>query len=52
MNLNLIKTEQRNSKTTHIDTMSTLDMVRLINEEDQWEFEKSRLRVDVEFRTN
>lgn len=35
MDLNLIKTEQRNSKTTHIDTMSTLDMVRLINEEDQ-----------------
>ena len=35
MDLNLIKTEQRNSRTTHIDTMSTLDMVRLINEEDQ-----------------
>ncbi len=35
MDLNLIKTEQRNSKTTHIDAMSTLDMVRLINEEDQ-----------------
>ena len=35
MDLNLIKTEQRNSKTTNIDTMSTLDMVRLINEEDQ-----------------
>ena len=35
MDLNLIKTEQQNSKTTHIDTMSTLDMVRLINEEDQ-----------------
>ena len=26
--------------------------VMLINEEDQWEFEKSRLRVDVEFCTN
>ena len=35
MDLNLIKTEQRNSRTTHIDTMSTLDMVKLINEEDQ-----------------
>lgn len=35
MELNEIKTEQRNSRTTHIDTLSTLDMVRLINEEDQ-----------------
>lgn len=35
MDLNLINTEQRNSKTTHIDSMSTLDMVKLINEEDQ-----------------
>ena len=35
MDLNSINTEQRNSKTTHIDTMSTLDMVRLINEEDK-----------------
>lgn len=35
MNLNSINTEQRNSKTTHIDTMSTLDMVKLINEEDK-----------------
>ena len=44
MDLNLIKTEQQNSKTTHIDTMSTLDMVRLINEEDQ----KVALAVGVE----
>lgn len=29
-----IKTETRNSRTEHIDTLSTLDMVRLINEED------------------
>ena len=29
-----IKTEARNSRTEHIDTLSTLDMVRLINEED------------------
>lgn len=35
MDLNSINTEQRNSKTTHIDTMSTLDMVKLINEEDK-----------------
>lgn len=35
MDLNSINTEQRNSKTTHIDAMSTLDMVKLINEEDK-----------------
>lgn len=35
MDLNSINTEQRNSRTTHIDTMSTLDMVKLINEEDK-----------------
>ncbi len=35
MELNSINTEQRNIKTTHIDTMSTLDMVKLINEEDK-----------------
>ena len=29
-----IKTEARNSRTEHIDMLSTLDMVRLINEED------------------
>ena len=29
-----IKTEARNSRTEHIDTLNTLDMVRLINEED------------------
>ncbi len=32
--LHRIATEQRNPNTTHIDTLSTLDMVRLINEED------------------
>lgn len=32
--LKKIATEQRNSNTMHIDTMSTLDMVRLINRED------------------
>lgn len=35
MDLNQIKTEQRNSRTAQIDTMSTIDMVRLINEEDK-----------------
>ena len=35
MDLNSIKTEQRNSRTTQIDTMSTLSMVRPINEEDK-----------------
>ena len=35
MDLNSIKTEQRNSRTTQIDTMSTLSMVKLINEEDK-----------------
>ena len=35
MDLNAIKTEQRNSRTAQIDTMSTLSMVKLINEEDK-----------------
>ena len=35
MDLNSIKTEQRNSRTAQIDTMSTLSMVKLINEEDK-----------------
>ncbi len=35
MDLNSIKTEQRNSRTEQIDTMSTLSMVKLINEEDK-----------------
>lgn len=35
MDLNQLKTEQRNQRTTHIDTLSTLDMIRLINEEDR-----------------
>ena len=32
--LEKIATEQRNPNTMNIDTMSTLDMVRLINQED------------------
>lgn len=35
MDLNQLKTEERNSRTTHIDTLSTIDMIRLINEEDR-----------------
>ncbi len=34
-NLEHIPTEQRNAASAHIDTMSTLEMVRLINREDQ-----------------
>lgn len=30
-----IKTEERNNRTTNIDTLSTIDMVRLINDEDK-----------------
>lgn len=33
--LQKIATEQQNPNTTHIDTLSTLEMVRLINQEDQ-----------------
>ncbi|MBO7303017.1 MAG: N-acetylmuramic acid 6-phosphate etherase, partial [Clostridia bacterium] len=29
----MLKTEQRNPKSTHIDKMSTLDMVKLMSEE-------------------
>ena len=32
--LKRIDTEQRNPRTAHIDTLSTLDMVTLINSED------------------
>ena len=32
--LKKIATEQRNPDTMHIDTLSTLDMIRLINRED------------------
>lgn len=35
MELSKIATEQRNENTLHIDELSTLDMVRLINEEDK-----------------
>ena len=35
MDLNNIKTEERNPLTTHIDRLNTLDMIRLINEEDK-----------------
>ena len=32
--LRKIDTEQRNPRTMHIDTLSTLEMVKLINDED------------------
>lgn len=35
VNLDKIKTEERNSNTTNIDRLSTLDMVKLINSEDK-----------------
>lgn len=35
MELNKIATEQRNEETIHIDKLSTVEMVRLINREDQ-----------------
>lgn len=35
MDISKIATEQRNPNTLHIDELSTLDMVRLINEEDK-----------------
>lgn len=35
MNIKDLTTEKRNSATMHIDNMSTLDMVKTINEEDQ-----------------
>ncbi len=35
MELNKIATEQRNEETIHIDNLSTVEMVRLINREDQ-----------------
>lgn len=35
MEWNTIKTEERNQRTAHIDQLSTLDMVRLINDEDK-----------------
>lgn len=35
INLNTIGTEQRNENTSNIDELSTLEMVRLINQEDQ-----------------
>ena len=35
MELSKIATEQRNEKSMHIDEMSTVDMIRLINEEDK-----------------
>ena len=34
MELGKLDTEKRNSKTTHIDMMSTIDMVTVINDED------------------
>lgn len=34
MELNQLATEQRNEKTAHIDSLSTLEMMRVINEED------------------
>lgn len=35
MDLSQIKTEQRNERTSNIDSLSTIDMVRLINSEDK-----------------
>lgn len=35
MEIKNLTTEQRNSATMHIDSMSTLDMVKTINQEDQ-----------------
>ncbi|MBW7985999.1 N-acetylmuramic acid 6-phosphate etherase [Lactobacillus amylovorus] len=35
MSLDKLTTEQRNANTTHIDTMSTLEMVKTINNEDE-----------------
>ena len=35
MSLENLTTEQRNKNTMHIDSMSTLDMVKTINEEDK-----------------
>ena len=35
MSLDKLTTEQRNKNTTHIDTMSTLEMVKTINSEDE-----------------
>jgi len=35
MNYNTLKTEQVNERSLHIDEMSTVDMVRLINDEDK-----------------
>ncbi len=35
MDLNQIKTEQRNIRTSQIDRLNTIDMIRLINEEDK-----------------
>ena len=35
MDISTLQTEQRNSRTAHIDTLNTVDMIRLINEEDK-----------------
>ncbi len=35
INLNKIETENRNQKTLNIDTLSTIDMVKIINDEDK-----------------
>ena len=35
MELSKIATEQRNDKTMHIDQLPTLEMIKLINEEDK-----------------
>ncbi len=35
MDIGMLQTEQRNSRTAHIDTLDTVDMIRLINEEDK-----------------
>ena len=35
LDIDKIATEQRNERTAHIDELSTLEMVRLINDEDK-----------------
>ncbi len=35
VNINHLNTENRNPKTLHLDTMSTMELIRIMNEEDQ-----------------
>ena len=54
MDRKLCKTEERNERTGNIDELSTIDMIRLINDEDkkvalavEWEAERIAAAVDV-----